>query len=155
MCGIIGHIGKKMSSEVLLQGLKNLEYRGYDSAGIALKDKDVKIIKSVGKIVNLEDKVKKEKLDIYHIGIGHTRWATNGEVNIDNAHPHRYGKVTLVHNGIIENASYLKEKLISEGYKFSSDTDSEVVAVLIDKYLEEDIIKTFNKVMSLLEGSYA
>ena len=125
MCGIIGYIGKKHPRDVLLSGLKKLEYRGYDSAGIALLSKDeVQIIKSVGSIANLEEKVNSTKLIDCNIGIAHTRWATHGEVNETNAHPHRSGKITIVHNGIIENASVLKEKLIKEGITFNTDTDT-------------------------------
>ena len=156
MCGIVGYIGEKSAKEILVSGLKNLEYRGYDSSGIALKDHDnIKVIKSVGKIKNLEEKLEKENLDLYKTGIAHTRWATHGEANLVNAHPHTVGKVTIVHNGIIENAKELKDELISQGVKFNSETDTEVIAALINKYLENDIIKTLTKVMSILKGSYA
>ena len=156
MCGIVGYIGDKKAKEILVSGLKNLEYRGYDSSGIALKDHDnIKVIKSVGKIKNLEEKLEKENLDLYKTGIAHTRWATHGEANLVNAHPHTVGKVTIVHNGIIENAKELKDELISQGVKFNSETDTEVIAALINKYLENDIIKTLTKVMSILKGSYA
>ena len=156
MCGIVGYIGEKSAKEILVSGLKNLEYRGYDSSGIALKNNDnIKVVKSVGKIKNLEEKLEKENLDLYKIGIAHTRWATHGEANLVNAHPHTVGKVTIVHNGIIENAKELKDELISQGVKFNSETDTEVIAALINKYLENDIIKTLTKVMSILKGSYA
>ena len=156
MCGIVGYIGDKKAKEILVSGLKNLEYRGYDSSGIALKDHDnIKVIKSVGKIKNLEEKLEKENLDLYKTGIAHTRWATHGEANLVNAHPHTVGKVTIVHNGIIENAKELKDELISQGVNFNSETDTEVIAALINKYLENDIIKTLTKVMSILKGSYA
>ena len=156
MCGIVGYIGDKKAKEILVSGLKNLEYRGYDSSGIALKNNDgIEVIKSVGKIKNLEEKLEKENLDLYKTGIAHTRWATHGEANLVNAHPHTVGKVTIVHNGIIENAKELKDELISQGVKFNSETDTEVIAALINKYLENDIIKTLTKVMSILKGSYA
>ena len=156
MCGIVGYIGEKSAKEILVSGLKNLEYRGYDSSGIAFKKSDhVEVIKSVGKIKNLEEKLEKENLDLYKIGIAHTRWATHGEANLVNSHPHTVGKVTIVHNGIIENAKELKEELISQGVKFISETDTEIIAALINKYLESDIIKTLTKVMSILKGSYA
>ena len=156
MCGIVGYIGDKKAKEILVSGLKNLEYRGYDSSGIALKNNDnIKVVKSVGKIKNLEEKLEKENLDLYKIGIAHTRWATHGEANLVNAHPHTVGKVTIVHNGIIENAKELKDELISQGVNFNSETDTEVIAALINKYLENDIIKTLTKVMSILKGSYA
>lgn len=155
MCGIVGYIGENKAKDILLTGLKNLEYRGYDSSGIALKDNNIKIIKSVGKIKNLEDKLENEDVDNYKMGIAHTRWATHGEANLVNAHPHTVGKVTLVHNGIIENAKELKDELISEGVNFNSETDTEVIAALINKYLESDVIKTISKVMEILKGSYA
>ena len=156
MCGIVGYIGEKSAKEILVSGLKNLEYRGYDSSGIALKNHDnIEVIKSVGKIKKLEEKLEKENLDLYKIGIAHTRWATHGEANLVNAHPHTVGKVTIVHNGIIENAKELKDELISQGVNFNSETDTEVIAALINKYLENDIIKTLTKVMSILKGSYA
>ena len=156
MCGIVGYIGEKSAKEILVSGLKNLEYRGYDSSGIALKNNDnIKVVKSVGKIKNLEEKLEKENLDLYKIGIAHTRWATHGEANLVNAHPHTVGKVTIVHKGIIENAKELKDELISLGVNFNSETDTEVIAALINKYLENDIIKTLTKVMSILKGSYA
>ncbi len=156
MCGIIGYVGKRNITEVLLDGLKALEYRGYDSAGIALLNKEkVQIIKSVGRISNLEEKIKKEKIIDSNIGIAHTRWATHGGVTENNAHPHKVNRVTIVHNGIIENAKELKEKLISDGYKFNSETDSEVVAALIDSYYDKDPSKAIEKAISELKGSYA
>lgn len=156
MCGIIGYIGGKNPSEILIEGLKKLEYRGYDSAGIALKEgNDFQIIKSVGKISNLEDKLKQEKLITCHLGIAHTRWATHGQPNEENAHPHRVGKITLVHNGIIENSSELKEQLIEEGISFNSDTDTEVIAALINKYYQNDMEEAINKATKELKGSYA
>lgn len=155
MCGIVGYVGEDSAKDILLTGLKNLEYRGYDSSGIAFKDNNIKIIKSVGKIKNLEDKLENEDVDNYKMGIAHTRWATHGEANLVNAHPHTVGKVTLVHNGIIENAKELKDELISEGVNFNSETDTEVIAALINKYLESDVIKTISKVMEILKGSYA
>ena len=156
MCGIIGYVGKRNITEVLLDGLKALEYRGYDSAGIALLNKEkVQIIKSVGRISNLEEKINKEKIIDSNIGIAHTRWATHGGVTEDNAHPHKVNRVTIVHNGIIENAKELKEKLITDGYKFNSETDSEVVAALIDYYYDKDPSKAIEKAISELKGSYA
>ena len=134
MCGIIGYIGEKHPKEILLNGLKNLEYRGYDSAGIALKNNDeIQIIKSIGKISNLEEKINNEKLIDCNLGIAHTRWATHGIPSEENAHPHKVGKITLVHNGIIENASELRDELKKEGVSFNSQTDTEVIAALINK----------------------
>ncbi|MBE6157994.1 MAG: glutamine--fructose-6-phosphate transaminase (isomerizing) [Firmicutes bacterium] len=156
MCGIIGYIGKNHPKEVLVKGLKNLEYRGYDSAGIALKNKEeVQIIKSVGKVVDLETKINNSKLIDSNIGIAHTRWATHGKPTEVNAHPHQVGNVTIVHNGIIENALELREELINEGVKFNSDTDTEVVATLLNKYYDGNPINTIEKVIRIVKGSYA
>ena len=157
MCGIIGYIGSRKTSDVLLKGLYALEYRGYDSAGVALTDNQKsEIIRSVGRVSKLEDKIKKESKIDSTFGIAHTRWATNGEANLTNAHPHKIGKVTLVHNGIIENADYLKEELIKEGYQFNSDTDSEVAAALLDKYLKDSKpLEAIDKLTKDLTGSYA
>ncbi len=156
MCGIIGYLGKRSPKDILIEGLKKLEYRGYDSAGIALKNENkIQIIKSVGKIKYLEEKIEKEKLIDSHIGIAHTRWATHGEPNLENAHPHKIGRITLVHNGIIENATILKEKLEKEGIKFHSSTDTEVIAALIDHYYNNSIEEAITKSIKELKGSYA
>lgn len=156
MCGIVGYKGKRHPKEILLNGLKNLEYRGYDSAGVAFKnDEDIQIIKSVGKISNLEEKLNKEKLIDCSLGIAHTRWATHGEPNESNAHPHRVGKITLVHNGIIENAGVLREQLQKEGVKFNSNTDTEVVAALINKHYKNDMKKALEETIKEIKGSYA
>ena len=156
MCGIIGYRGKESPIEILINGLKSLEYRGYDSAGIALKSKDeIEVIKSVGKIVNLEEKVKCRELIPSHLGIAHTRWATHGKPSEENAHPHTVGKVTLVHNGIIENAEELREKLKKEGVTFNSETDTEVVAALINKYYENNQVEAIDKALKEIKGSYA
>ena len=156
MCGIIGYEGKNHPKEILLSGLKNLEYRGYDSAGIALKnDSNIQIIKSVGKISNLEEKVNNEKLIDTTMGIAHTRWATHGVPSETNAHPHKVGKITLVHNGIIENADELREKLIKENVTFNSQTDTEVACALINYYYDGDLRKALEKALKELRGSYA
>lgn len=156
MCGIIGYIGTKSPIETLINGLKCLEYRGYDSAGIALKEKDqIEVIKSVGKIVNLEEKLKNQELISSHLGIAHTRWATHGKPSEKNAHPHTVGNVTLVHNGIIENAEELREKLKKEGVTFNSETDTEVITALINKYYENDPVEAINKALDEVKGSYA
>ena len=156
MCGIIGYIGKNNPKDILINGLKQLEYRGYDSAGIAFKNSDdIQIIKSCGRIKNLEDKVNSIDLIDSNIGIAHTRWATHGTVTEDNAHPHRVGKITLVHNGIIENASELRKELEEQGVLFKSNTDTEVIAALINYYYSDDIIKAINMSIKRLKGSYA
>lgn len=156
MCGIIGYIGeKRFSIDVIIDGLKHLEYRGYDSAGIAyVKDNNVVIEREVGRISNLESVLKK---DTSHIGIGHTRWATHGKPTKENAHPHKVGNITLVHNGIIDNFMELKSTLMSEGYTFKSDTDTEVAAAYIDSLYKEnnDMIKSLSICVNKFLGSYA
>lgn len=156
MCGIIGYVGEKRCSiDVIIDGLKHLEYRGYDSAGIAyVKDNNVVIEREVGRISNLENVLKK---DSSHIGIGHTRWATHGKPTKENAHPHKVGNITLVHNGIIDNFMELKSTLMSEGYNFKSDTDTEVAAAYIDSLYKEnnDMIKSLSICVNKFLGSYA
>lgn len=156
MCGIVGYIGFREPKDVLIEGLKTLEYRGYDSAGIALKnDTSVQVIKEVGRISSLEEKINKEKLIDSHIGIAHTRWATHGGVTEVNAHPHTVGRVTLVHNGIIENAMELKKKLSGEGVTFKTETDTEVLTALIDYYYDNDPVVAIEKAIKDVRGSYA
>lgn len=159
MCGIIGYVGTKEAEKVLISGLKKLEYRGYDSAGIAVitKDNSLKVIKSIGKIASLEEKVNKSKVQFGNIGIGHTRWATHGIPNEINAHPHTSGNVTLVHNGIIENYTNIKEELTNKGVTFNSDTDTEVACAYINYIYEteKDKIKCLNKSCEHFRGSYA
>lgn len=156
MCGIVGYIGFREPKAVLIEGLKTLEYRGYDSAGIALKnDTSVQVIKEVGRISSLEEKINKEKLIDSHIGIAHTRWATHGGVTEVNAHPHTIGRVTLVHNGIIENAMELKKKLSGEGVLFKTETDTEVLTALIDYYYDNDPIMAIERAINDVRGSYA
>ena len=156
MCGIIGYIGKKQPVNFLLDGLKKLEYRGYDSSGIAIKENEnIQIIRSIGRIKDLENKTKNTKLLNGNIGIAHTRWATHGEPTEENAHPHQVGNVTLVHNGIIENAEELRENLIADGVKFKSETDTEVACAVINKYYEKDPIAAITKALKELKGSYA
>ncbi len=156
MCGIIGYVGeKRFSIDVIIDGLKHLEYRGYDSAGIAyVKDNNVVIEREVGRISNLESVLKK---DTSHIGIGHTRWATHGKPTKENAHPHKVGNITLVHNGIIDNFMELKSTLMSEDYTFKSDTDTEVAAAYIDSLYKEnnDMIKSLSICVNKFLGSYA
>jgi glucosamine--fructose-6-phosphate aminotransferase (isomerizing) len=155
MCGIIGYCGSKNAPDVLIEGLKRLEYRGYDSAGIGVAvNGTLSVIKKKGKIRNLAEHVPKTLTSSY--GIGHTRWATHGEVNDVNAHPHFNcdNKIAIAHNGIIENYEILKEKLIAEGHVFKSETDSEVISHLIEKYYQGDLEKAVKEALSLLKGTY-
>lgn len=156
MCGIVGFVGSEQAAPILLEGLRRLEYRGYDSAGIAIRDEDVTVIKEKGRIQNLQRLVDNENPQ-GTIGIGHTRWATHGVPDKVNAHPHKSmnGIVTLVHNGIIENYIELKEELISKGYEFQSQTDTEVIAQLFDYLFDGDALTTLIKTSQKLEGSYA
>src|SRR3989442_9716383 len=137
MCGIVGYIGPKKVVPVVVEGLRKLEYRGYDSAGIAVvgQNGNLEIRRAPGKLRNLEEVIAKSPLDGTY-GIGHTRWATHGRPTEENAHPHRdcTGRVVVVHNGIIENYVLLKKQLIEEGHKFSTETDTEVIAHLVEKY---------------------
>ena len=158
MCGIVGYIGNKQAYPLIIKGLKRLEYRGYDSAGIALVGKETRIFKQKGKVTELEKLLVKEDLNCT-IGIGHTRWATHGEPNNANAHPHasENGKFVIVHNGIIENYASLKKKLKDRGYSFKSDTDTEVLANLIEYiYIKGKIdAETAVKLaLSKVEGAY-
>ena len=137
MCGIVGYAGKTNVIKNIMTGLKSLEYRGYDSSGIAYLDKNnnIKIYKKVGQIKNLDQILNYE--DEASLGISHTRWATHGGVTDTNAHPHNQGKITLVHNGIIENYMKLREWLTSKGYEFLSETDTEVIPNLVDYYYKD------------------
>ena len=156
MCGIVGFVGEEKAAPILIEGLRRLEYRGYDSAGIAVSDNDVAVMKEKGRIQNLQTAVEKENPQ-GTVGIGHTRWATHGVPDKTNAHPHKSmnGVVTLVHNGIIENYIDLKNDLISKGYEFKSQTDTEVIAQLYDSLFDGDAINTLIKTAHKLEGSYA
>ena len=156
MCGIVGFVGEEKAAPILIEGLRRLEYRGYDSAGIAVSDNNVTVIKEKGRIQNLQTEVEKEKPQ-GTVGIGHTRWATHGVPDKTNAHPHKSmnGIVTLVHNGIIENYIDLKNDLISKGYEFKSQTDTEVIAQLYDSLFDGDALNTLIKTTHKLEGSYA
>jgi glucosamine--fructose-6-phosphate aminotransferase (isomerizing) len=165
MCGIVGYAGKNSAASVIIESLKKLEYRGYDSAGITILGREIKTYKSVGKIVNLEAIIPKEIHG--NIGIGHTRWATHGRPSTINAHPHNSGnpsKISVVHNGIIENYMALKEQLTAEGYKFESETDTEVVAHLLHKHIYEnpdgneakcELLTGLQRALKEIEGSYA
>ena len=155
MCGIIGYCGPKPAAELLVEGLRRLEYRGYDSAGIAVgSNEGITVIKRKGKIRELRQAVPDSIKGNY--GIGHTRWATHGGVNDTNAHPHTdcTGKIVIAHNGIIENYTGLKEILKKEGHVFKSETDSEVIAHLIEKYYNGDLEHAVKEALSLLKGTY-
>ena len=156
MCGIVGYIGDRDCTNVLVDCLEKLEYRGYDSAGIAVLDQGViKASKCKGRLSNLRDKMEREGKPKGYVGIGHTRWATHGEPSDINSHPHGNKRITIVHNGIIENYRQIKEFLISEGYSFVSETDTETVAKLIDYYYSGDPLDAIIKVLSEIKGSYA
>ncbi|MCR5765535.1 MAG: class II glutamine amidotransferase, partial [Treponema sp.] len=159
MCGIVGYVGNKMASQVLVNALKKLEYRGYDSAGIAVLDgENILVRKCKGMLKFLEEKIADETIKGC-MGIGHTRWATHGEPSDTNAHPHTSedGTISIVHNGIIENYAELKERLQAQGIVFKSQTDTEVIVHLIDQNYkkEKDIFKAVIKTLHTLEGSYA
>ncbi len=157
MCGIVGYIGPKGAVPILLEGLRKLEYRGYDSAGIAvIEEQKLLLRKSEGKLGVLEERLKEEKF-LGDIGLGHTRWATHGKPSNENAHPHHdcKGKLAIVHNGIIENFQAIKKMLEDEGHSFFSETDTEVIAHLIEKFYQGNLVKAVQKATSKLEGSYA
>ena len=157
MCGIVGYVGNSNAKDFLVEGLSKLEYRGYDSAGIAVVNKGkVTVVKHKGRLANLEKDLTVIDAD-GTVGIGHTRWATHGEPSDVNSHPHQSSKgdITVVHNGIIENYLELREWLKGEGYKFFSETDTEVIPNLIDYYYEGDLYKAVVKATKKLEGSYA
>ena len=156
MCGIVGFVGESDATPILIEGLRRLEYRGYDSAGIAVKGDDITIVKEKGRIDNLVSRID-EVNPKGTMGIGHTRWATHGVPDKINAHPHKSmnGAVTLVHNGIIENYMELKNDLISKGYEFKSQTDTEVIAGLYDSLFDGNALNTLIKTAEKLEGSYA
>jgi glucosamine--fructose-6-phosphate aminotransferase (isomerizing) len=157
MCGIVGYIGDREAQNILLNSLSRLEYRGYDSAGLAtIKGRSIELVKRQGKLGVLKEELKSNDVK-GNIGIGHTRWATHGVPNDINAHPHLdcKGKIAVVHNGIIENYLGLKEELKKEGHRFISETDTEVIAHLIEKLYSGDIAEAARKAVKLLRGSYA
>ncbi|MEQ8153629.1 MAG: glutamine--fructose-6-phosphate transaminase (isomerizing) [Clostridiaceae bacterium] len=157
MCGIVGYFGDKKASDVLVDGLSKLEYRGYDSAGVAVMNEgSIKVSKCKGRLANLEEKLKKEPVE-GTIGIGHTRWATHGEPSDVNSHPHSTNDlaISVVHNGIIENYAKLRERLKSKGYTFLSETDTEVIPNLIHYYYKGNLLEAIIKATSKMEGSYA
>ena len=156
MCGIVGYVGDKKAQDFLVSGLKRLEYRGYDSAGIVTVSEKGKatLIRAKGKIVELEKKLAKKKCDD-HIGIGHTRWATHGEPSEKNAHPHQAGSIYLVHNGIIENYKELKAEL--KEHDFKSETDTEVLAALVNSFYkdgEHPLVNAVVQALKLVKGTY-
>lgn len=157
MCGIIGYIGTENAVPIILDGLKRLEYRGYDSSGIAIMNNDgFTVVKQKGRLSALEELVSRKPIEGF-IGIGHTRWATHGEPSDINSHPHlgNQNKIAIVHNGIIENYKQIKERLEQKGISFVSQTDSEVIAQLAESYHTGDIVETIIRTANALEGSYA
>src|ERR1700739_498781 len=164
MCGIVGYVGNKSVVPIIIEGLRRLEYRGYDSAGIAVSGngEGLQIRRAEGKLRNLEEAIRQKPLEGTY-GIGHTRWATHGRPTEENAHPHRdcTGKIVVVHNGIVENYLSLKKKLIEEGHKFTTETDTEIIAHLVEKYskssgngqrvpLEDAVRKTVKELTAVL-----
>jgi len=160
MCGIVGYIGKRNTIPIIIEGLKRLEYRGYDSAGLAIINSklQLEVFKQKGKIVELERILPESEKTYSNIGIGHTRWATHGKPTVINAHPHTcsQNKIAVVHNGIIENYKILKNKLIDHGYTFESETDSEVLAKLIGFFYQKDnnLVLAVEKTLKLVKGAY-
>ena len=156
MCGIVGYVGKRNAQNVLLDGLEKLEYRGYDSTGVALAlDGGIRVVKSKGRLAELRKKLELQALAESGCGIGHTRWATHGEPSDVNSHPHSTPRVSIVHNGIIENYGILKERLIAKGYTFESETDTEVLVKLIDSCYEGEPLQAIHEALSMVRGSYA
>ena len=156
MCGIVGYVGKRNAQGVLLDGLEKLEYRGYDSAGVALAlEGGIRVVKSKGRLAELRKRLAVEALARSGCGIGHTRWATHGEPSDVNSHPHSTPRVSIVHNGIIENYGVLKERLMAKGYTFESETDTEVLVKLIDSCYEGEPLKALRAALAMVRGSYA
>ncbi|HIZ54767.1 MAG TPA: isomerizing glutamine--fructose-6-phosphate transaminase, partial [Firmicutes bacterium] len=156
MCGIVGYIGYRESADVLIDGLRKLEYRGYDSAGIAvMQENQIRMAKAKGRLDDLEKKLEITGKPTGVCGIGHTRWATHGEPSDVNSHPHGDEKIAIVHNGIIENYQQLKEYLQEKGYQFESETDTEVVAKLLHYYYQGNPVEAIHKVIERIKGSYA
>ncbi len=156
MCGIVGYIGRRDSKEVLIEGLSKLEYRGYDSAGVALAmPEGIQVVKAKGRLAVLEQRLAEEDLPACACGIGHTRWATHGEPSDVNSHPQSTPRISLVHNGIIENYGHLKARLTRKGYTFESETDTEVLVKLIDYYYKGDPLAAIMQALSKVRGSYA
>ena len=156
MCGIVGYVGKRSAQDVLLDGLEKLEYRGYDSAGVALaQEGGIRVVKSKGRLDALRQKLAVQALAESSCGIGHTRWATHGEPSDVNSHPHSTPRVSIVHNGIIENYGALKERLAARGYMFESETDTEVLVKLIDSCYHGEPLQALHEALGMVRGSYA
>lgn len=156
MCGIVGYVGKQQASDILVNGLRKLEYRGYDSSGIAVfEEGEIKVIKAKGRLDDLEDKIRELGKPKGVCGIGHTRWATHGEPSDINSHPHGSKTLSIVHNGIIENYLELKARLEAHGYVFESETDTEVLAKLLDYFYEGNPFEAIKRVLHRVHGSYA
>ena len=156
MCGIVGYVGRRSAQDVLLDGLEKLEYRGYDSAGVALAAQgSIRVVKSKGRLDRLRQKLAAQSLADSCCGIGHTRWATHGEPSDVNSHPHSTPRVSIVHNGIIENYGVLKERLMARGYTFVSETDTEVLVKLIDSCYQGEPLRALQQALAMVRGSYA
>src|SRR6516164_9957578 len=157
MCGIVGYIGQRKSVPIILDGLKRLEYRGYDSAGLAvLEDGHIAVRRASGKLRNLEDRIRMSPVDGPY-GIGHTRWATHGRPTEENAHPHRdcHGDIVVVHNGIVENYLALKHELQAEGHEFKTETDTEIIAHLVEKHFKGNLEESVRAAVKELQGVFA
>src|SRR5688500_3352580 len=155
MCGIVTYIGKQEAAPILIEGLRRLEYRGYDSTGVAVLNGGMTVVKSAGKLVELEKKLTGMSLP-GNVGIGHTRWATHGKPNDEDAHPHQdcRGEIALIHNGIIENYGELREGLKANGHTFKSETDTEVLAHLIEERYQGDLIKAVKGALEQVRGTF-
>src|SRR3954470_1107843 len=158
MCGIIGYIGARQATPILIGGLRKLEYRGYDSAGVSVYNEGAsRVVRAKGKLAQLEEKLLKEPA-AGTIGIGHTRWATHGRPSDENSHPHKVGPISVIHNGIIENHLALRAELVAAGAKFSSETDTEIFAHLVERQLAmgaENLTTGVRKALQKVRGSYA
>ena len=165
MCGIVGYVGEKECTPILIEGLRRLEYRGYDSAGVAVLEPakeggglTTRVIRCRGKLANLENLLRDSK-PVGRVGIGHTRWATHGRPSDENAHPHKSGAVSVVHNGIIENHQTLRDALKAKGRTFSSETDTEIIAHLVDEEIKADkaapLVEQVRRALKQVQGAYA
>ncbi|HEY8622344.1 MAG TPA: class II glutamine amidotransferase, partial [Casimicrobiaceae bacterium] len=158
MCGIVGYVGQRKAVPIILEGLKKLEYRGYDSAGLAVycEDETLGIRRASGKLRNLEEAIRMEPVEGRY-GIGHTRWATHGRPTEENAHPHRdcTGNIVVVHNGIVENYLHLKDELQKQGHTFVTETDTEIIAHLVERYYNGNLEEAVRKAVKQLSGVFA